>query len=435
MPSFNKIINWFQTQFKAIDQQTNLRERKIHTMDVFYLMCRMINKKYSYQEAVTEMRIDNLIRNVSAQAFNHRVTSGRYVQPFYQLIQKFTDNFITSDKHQHIYAVDGSKINLGLSMTKYGFSKCRNRPYATGLISVLYDIEHQTPIEYQLSHVLNERTLFYDQLMRLKMNNGKQEDTSRSSSDIFIFDRGYYSSEMMDKMNTLFQNFIFRIKNNLKIIKQLGSSGSDDMIIDSNGHKMRVVKYTIKTQDDISLKIGSTSKIKLQLKKPIPIPNQKEKTYYLVTSLLDNTQYPIDKLKQLYHRRWAVEEYYKKIKRNLISGTFHAHLLTSLETELLVQQMINLLTRYFLNTMYKNYPVNQKISNNMIIDKILPTIIYGLPNKINDEKINNILIILEKNTVPIRSGRSFERIKIFPVSKHIYQENKHPQTKNHYGTK
>jgi hypothetical protein len=320
-------------------------------------------------------------------------------------------------------------------MTKYGFNKCRNRPYATGLISVLYDIEHQIPIEYHLSHVLNERTLFYDQLMCLKMNSQKHEHVNRSGSDIFIFDRGYYSSEMINKINVLFQNFIFRIKNNLKIVKQLDHSGSDDMIIDMNGHKMRVVKYIIKTPNEISLKIDPINRIKLQLKKPVH--SQKEKTYYLITSLMDTTQYPIEKLKQLYHRRWAVDaiqEYYKKIKRNLISGTFHAHLLTSLETELLVQQMINLLTDYFLNhvSQYKNYPVNQKISNSMIIDKILPTIIYGPPDKRNGEKISRILNILEKNTVPIRTGRSFKRIKIFPVSKHIYQENKQVLTKNQH---
>ena len=65
MSSFNKVKKWFQTQFEVFDQEINMRERKIHTKDVFYLMCLMVNKKYSYQEAVTEMRIDNYINGIN----------------------------------------------------------------------------------------------------------------------------------------------------------------------------------------------------------------------------------------------------------------------------------------------------------------------------------------------------------------------------------
>jgi len=425
MSSFTEIATWLKSQFKSIDQQVNLRERKIHTEDVFYLMCLLITKKCSYQEAVTSMRVDEFIDKVSAQAFNNRILSGQYVQPFYQLIHQFTEKFICSPGQEHIYAVDGSKFNILLTMIKYGFKKFKNRPYTTGLISVLFDLKYNIPVEFQLSTVLDERTLFFNQLTQLKMPNEKPDNTYKYTSDIFIFDRGYYSEEMVNKIYSLFQNCIFRVKNNLRLVKQLDQSGSDDMITNLNGRQMRIVKYTLQTPPEIHPKNSSSNKIVLRLKNPIC--KRKMATYYLITSLTDVNQYPVSKLKELYHRRWSVEEYYKKIKRNFISGTFHSRCMTSLETELLVQQLINLLTRYFLNHIeqYEKYPVNQKITNNIIIEKILPIIIYKSSDTAINKKINNILSILGENVVPIRPGRSFKRIKLLPISKHIYQENKY----------
>ena len=80
MSYLKEIRIWFRKQFEMIDLETNIRERKIHTKDIFYLMCQMINKKCGYQGILSEMRIDNLIGEVSPQAFNQRIISGKYVQ-------------------------------------------------------------------------------------------------------------------------------------------------------------------------------------------------------------------------------------------------------------------------------------------------------------------------------------------------------------------
>jgi two-component sensor histidine kinase len=384
-------------------------------------MCQMINNKQSYQETLSEMRIDNLIGEISSQAFNQRIISGKYVQPFRELNQEFIDHFLISDKREQIYAVDGSKINLGLSMTRYGFEKFKNRPYTTGLISIIYDVKHQVPLEYCLSSSLNERSLFYNQLIRLK---------THGSNDIFIFDRGYYSFEMIDRLSNRFQNYIFRVKNNLKIIDSLVRSGRDELVFIKNQHPMRIVRYTINPKNDYQF-IGQSDKIKLKLK-TLNVKG-KDQTYYLVTSLVDSDKYPLSKLKELYHRRWSIEEYYKKIKRNLISGTYHSRCHSGLETEFSIQQTVNLLIRYFSNhiNQHKNYPINQKITGDLLINKILPMIVYNQHDSEFEERIKTIFNILAKNIIPIRNDRRFERIKIFPVSKHIYQENKYPKISDH----
>jgi hypothetical protein len=289
------------------------------------------------------------------------------------------------------------------------------------LISIIYDVKHQVPLEYCLSSSLNERSLFYNQLIRLK---------THGSNDIFIFDRGYYSFEMIDRLSNRFQNYIFRVKNNLKIIDSLVRSGRDELVFIKNQHPMRIVRYTINPKNDYQF-IGQSDKIKLKLK-TLNVKG-KDQTYYLVTSLVDSDKYPLSKLKELYHRRWSIEDYYKKIKRNLISGTYHSRCHSGLETEFSIQQTVNLLIRYFSNhiNQHKNYPINQKITGDLLINKILPMIVYNQHDSEFEERIKTIFNILAKNIIPIRNDRRFERIKIFPVSKHIYQENKYPKISDH----
>lgn len=414
MSRLEEIKNWFRKQFKMIDLETNIRERKIHTKDIFYLMCQMINKKCGYQEILSEMRIDNLIGEVSPQAFNQRITSGKYVQPFYKMNQEFIEHFLINNKNERVYAVDGSKVNLSISMTNCGFDKFKNRPYTTGMISTIYDVNHQIPMEYQLSTSLNERYLFYNQLTNLKTS---------GNPDIFIFDRGYYSSEMVDKLTKKFKNYIFRVRNNLQMVDALKNSRCDELFFTKDQRPMRLVRYLMDPRKDYPPLLVS-GKFKLQLKSPA---KRKDQTYYLLTSLVDTEKYPLSKLKELYHKRWSIEEYYKKIKRTLISGTFHSRCQTSIETEMSIQQMINLLTRYFSNHVpqYKNYPINQKITSDLIVNKMLSMLIYDRHELGCDEKFRIIFEVIVKNIIPTRQDRKFKRIKIFPVSKHIYQENKY----------
>ena len=202
--SLNKVQDWFKKQYDLIDQEVNLRSRKISTRDVHYLMTHVISNNCSYTESLANMKIDNLIDDISVQAFNNRIINGKYVIPFEQLNKNFIRTFMIKKDGLRPISIDGSKINLPLNMTKYGFGKARNRPYATGLIGALYDINNNMATEYHLSTNPCERTMFYQQLIRLKNSN------LSTDSDLFIFDRGYYSSDMVDRISNLFQNFIYK---------------------------------------------------------------------------------------------------------------------------------------------------------------------------------------------------------------------------------
>ena len=81
-------------------------------------------------------------------------------------------------------------------------------------------------------------------------------------------------------MNENGLKYIYRIKENSTWLRL----DNDDVIIIENGIKIRIITYKIN--------------------------NNK---YCLATNLFDNTEFSIEKMKQLYHQRWSVEEMFKYI--------------------------------------------------------------------------------------------------------------------------
>ena len=187
-----------------------------------------------------------------------------------------------------------------------------------------------------------------------------------------------------------------------------------------NGKRLRVIKYQIPSHTQKLLIVKNN-----QGDKPFKIVKHSN-NYYLCTSLIDKETYPINKLKDLYHQRWTVEEYYKIIKRNLHTGTFHSILPESIECEMLVQQMITLITRLFIGLMTPDNGriINYKITTNQITNHILPTLIFDKHSISYLQTTLNMLEILEQNTVAIIPNRSYPRVKRFCSDKYRCKNDK-----------
>jgi hypothetical protein len=109
--------------------------------------------------------------------------------------------------------------------------------------------------------------------------------------------------------------FISRLRGNLKCIPNI-----DDEIVNYNGATIRIIKYIINNN-----------------------------SYYLATNLIDKNEYTIEVLKQLYGKRWVVEEYFKYIKTNTNMTTNNAKniddLMKSVYGYLIVSRVIDILVR------------------------------------------------------------------------------------------
>ena len=221
-----------------------------------------------------------------------------------------------------------------------------------GLLSLIYEVQHQIPFGYQLTQTTNERVAFSDLLMKI-------DNSSFRDKDLFIFDRGYFSSNMVEQIFSLNKDFLFRLPKNLNMIKTLEASELTDQLITHN-QKVRIIKYQIPSK----LKIVSNDKGS----KPFKMIRQMN-NYYLATTLTNQTTYPIQILKEFYHKRWSVEECYKKIKGKMNAGTFHSVLPNGIECEMAAQQLSLIITRLFIGMIRNSnkHQINSQICSNTIV--------------------------------------------------------------------
>jgi len=277
---------------------------------------------------------------------------------------------------------------LSISNIKNGFRQIQNGKHCQGLLTLIFDVQNQIPFGYQLTKNTNERVAFDDLLMKI-------DNSSVRRKDLFIFDRGYFSSKLVEQVFSLNTDFLFRLPCHLNIVKQLEMSGSNDQLINYKGKSIRIIKYQIPSK----LKIVKNNEGPKQFKLIKPMNN-----YYLATTLTDQIANPIEVIKQFYHMRWSIEECYKKIKSKFNSGTFHSVLLNGVECEMAVQQFSLIITRLFIGLMRNatKYQINSKICSNIIGDHILPMLMFDNQKTSYLKNISDVIGRLERIKILIR---------------------------------
>src|SRR6185295_10639133 len=184
----------------------------------------------------------------------------------------------------------------------------------------------EVPLESKHTASLDERGVFLDLLIDQK---GK----------IFVFDMGYYSKEFIRKFSLNKNNdFVIRVPIKPNYILKFNASGETDKVIPFEGRTVRLVKYFMKDHEFECSKDLTTGRVKIV---------RASKPYFLITSLLDKEKFPLEKLKEFYHKRWSIEEYYKIVKKKFPSGTFHSKSIKGIECEIQAVRFIVILTRIF----------------------------------------------------------------------------------------
>jgi len=381
-----KILN---TNIKNINNKIILRNRKINFKEILYGSIYKCINNSSYQDVSSKINlnfIENNINNtISKTAFINKKNS--ISSDYFLNINNFILEYIfKNDKTPRIYAVDGSFINLFKNFNKYGFMYASsNETYCQGIISCLYDINNKIPINYSLIKTRNEREAFKNQIKYLKKD------------DIVIFDRGYYSYDLVEKLEIIGVKYIFRLKNNKKEVQYIKSKNIIDYSFINKKIKNRIINYRIDKSED---------------------------EYYLLTNL----SYSIDELKELYWKRWKVEIHFKESKYNLSLNTINLKTENSLKQEIYIHNLIFLLYYYFKldvdNLILKSkYKINNKTGIKLFSENIIYLLIY---NKITNkcfEKINKILNIICMNIVYIQlNKKKYERKRIRPYGKWYFSK-------------
>lgn len=197
---------------------------------------------------------------------------------FYKGINDIIDNYINKKIKNvtQVVAVDGTYINILNNIKEFKTNNNSEKQNITPLISGIYNVSYKFPVALDIVTHKNEIKAFREEYL----NNNLYKNC------IYVFDRGYQSNEFFKILHLSKIKYICRIKKNTKIINPTNVDTTILLNIDDVSFNVRNINYKINDTD-----------------------------YFIVSSLMDSETYSVDKIKQFYHNRWTVEEYFKYLKK------------------------------------------------------------------------------------------------------------------------
>jgi len=235
-----------------------------------------------------------------------------------------------------------------------------SKSYTDALLTTIYNVDQKIPYGWHLSGHHNERKGFLAIL----------NDVARG--DTVIFDRGYYSQELVTNLERKGIHYIFRLKMNSKLSRLEG----DDVII--KGSQRRAF-YRIK---------GTT--------------------YSLLSNL--GSKIAINKLGDLYHSRWKIEEWYKTLKTQLKGKFYPQKTLLRVQQKLEWQQIVYSVHRLLCQdaTKVSEMKKSQNISSLYVAQNAIEIAKCIYHQKW--ELLENMIVFLRYNCISIEvKGRHYPR--------------------------
>ena len=296
---------------------------------------------------------------------------------------KIDDTLYVNYSGKRFVGIDGSQDAVSDELIDNRYIKpSKNGLYGICMISSMFDIVNKIPINFQLSlsteedidkKKFNETKGFLDQIDKLNGN------------DVATFDRLYYSYALENKLRQKKIDYIFRMKNNSKLFRNIKEEQSK--LIIHNGKLVQIFKYKIK--DEIVC---------------------------ILTSITDRITIP--EIKALYWLRWNIETDFKKLKYDILVNKSFSLTYNSLMTRLESLKFMSILACFIDHTGHKKTQINKKINSKncikLLYNCLLKSLIYNIRQK---TKINNILTIIFTTVTTIVKNRSYARIRISPSTK------------------
>lgn len=232
-------------------------------------------------------------------------------------------------KGHRVFAVDGTKLHLPPPLIDWGYPlPSETSHYPQGLVSCLYHLPSALPYDFDLSPQADERRMALAHLAVLQ------------PQDVVVYDRGYFSYEMLYRHLERGLEPVFRLSTN--------SYAAIDAFFESEEKEQRISLFpSPKRQREILLEHPDlmVRPLTLRLLKYVAGAT----TFVLGTTLMDPGKYPIEDLAQLYHGRWGIEELYKISKVLIDVEDFHAQTEEGVKQELFAHFGIVTLSRLFTN--------------------------------------------------------------------------------------
>jgi hypothetical protein len=322
-------------------------------------------------------------------------------EAFIELNTVQVDHFYTNFPYQtwhgkRLLAVDGSTTPLP----------------GTAEIIKHFALWHGIPVARvsQLFDVLNEVTL--EALIGPKAD-GEREFAARhlakvGPGDLLLLDRGYPAFWLFVLIQQQQADFCVRMPQGVwSEVDRFIASGLNEQIIDLSPCQTAVA--------DCQARHLPTTSLKVRL---VRIALDSGEVEVLMTSLLDQAQFPLSVFKELYHQRWPVEENYKVMKYRIevenwsgksklaIYQDFHAKVFTMNLTAMLAQPAQAVVEQQSQTKKYV-YQVNFTY----LLSKMKDTVVLLFQQPAISTLLNRLWQVMTHIIEPIRPGRKYPRKK------------------------
>lgn len=372
------LSNTIKNKVNEINNEITLRKRKINFKDILFQMCLYnSNKNKSNSSALSDLLIKTKI-DVSKTAILKK--RNKVTPVMLQNLNNSLLNLIYNNNRPRFIAVDGTVLNVSKRLALEGFPMNPNQTYCHAFVSSLYDVNNEILINLNLRNLYDERTQLIEQLQYVKIG------------DTLIMDKGYFSWDLVKELHSRGINYLFRSKDNLLILRFLENEEEKKIILcynDGTRISIKVVKYIVE---------GSL--------------------FYMFTSL---TEFSIDNIKMLYHKRWNVETNFRDLKHNLSLIELKSRSKNSIYQDILIHNFLFLINSYLYNnlnaTTKENYKINRKNCLNIVINEILFFLLYSEHSKQKLNEMNRICKIIKKDLILVEPNRHYIRKRIKPDSK------------------
>lgn len=408
---FKNIVNDIEKEFTTRHNKNS--NNKLNFINTLYASSLILNST-SIDAIVSDLQIDNII-TVSKTA----IVKKRNCKKTYKCIEKMNNkmldlfykkenNFISyhsyalnkkktayinsnnPDKKLFInntklkfVACDGTQINVNRKVINNNdIKKSKNGKYGIVLISGLYDVFNEIPISYHKSYSDN------DSFNKKKISETAgflQQIDKLDKNVVTIYDRIYYCAMLHNKLIEKNIGYMFRMKNNSKLFKDIGIG--KNKIKNVNGVNVKLYKYVIN--------------------------NQK---YNILTSILDDIS--IGEIKALYYKRWKIESDNKKFKYDILREEIRSKNYNSLCVDIETVMFMSITSSMMEHISGDGIREKKKINSKNCIHVLYKKLLYYIFYKNTDHKeICRLLRIIYKTVVDIVENRSFPRVRIKPSTK------------------
>jgi hypothetical protein len=224
-----------------------------------------------------------------------------------------------------VYAIDGTKKNLPDSDELRDFFDGPHHAHFPQLITgVLFDVLAKLPVNY----------------MRAPFNTSEREMAMTLIQELgpgalLVLDRGYPGYRMFHAIIQQGVDFLIRLPQNgmFKEVQDFLARGKRDGKITLYPPKALIKANPQENYRPLTLRVLVVS-----------LPGSKASAVF-ITTLLERRTYPPRALRNLYHRRWDEEEFFKTIKEHLRAEDFRGKSVQFIDQELLSTYLYYLLTR------------------------------------------------------------------------------------------